>query len=78
MPRTVSLASDFNGWDETKNEMHESDAGTWSCWIPKLSSGTYRYKFVIDGSVWTEDPANPDKEPDGFGGWNSRFVVSEF
>jgi len=74
-PRSVSLAGDFNGWDESKNELLESEPGMWSCWIRKPDSGTYRYKFVIDGRVWTEDPANTDKEPDGFGGWNSKVNV---
>jgi serine protease AprX len=75
VPRSVSLAGDFNGWDFTRNRLHESELGTWSCWIPKLSAGNYRYKFVVDESMWMEDPANTDKEPDGFGGWNSRLVI---
>ena len=76
VPRFVSLAGDFNEWNVTKNYLHESEVGTWSCWIPKLASGNYRYKFVVDGNMWMEDPANTDKEPDGFGGWNSRLAIS--
>jgi serine protease AprX len=75
MPHSVSLAGDFNGWDETKNELLESDPGVWTCWIRKPVAGTYRYKFVLDGTIWTEDPTNNDKEPDGFGGWNSRVTI---
>lgn len=75
VPRSVALAGDFNGWDRTKNHLQDSEAGIWSCWIPKLPSGKYRYKFVIDNALWMEDPTNKDKEPDGFGGWNSRIVI---
>ncbi len=77
VPRSVALAGDFNGWDVTRNHMHESETGTWSCWIPILNSGKYRYKFVVDGMLWMEDPTNNDKEPDGFGGWNSRLAVAD-
>ena len=76
VPRSVALAGDFNGWDVTKNHLHESALGIWSCWIPKLASGKYRYKFVIDGELWMEDPTNNDKEPDGFSGWNSGLTVT--
>lgn len=75
VPRSVALAGDFNGWDPMKNHLHNSEAGTWSCWIPEPPSGKYRYKFVIDDALWMEDPTNNDKEPDGFGGWNSRMIV---
>jgi serine protease AprX len=77
VPRSVELAGDFNGWDSTKIRLHESEEGTWSCWIPTPPPGRYRYKFVIDETLWIEDPANNEKEPDGFGGWNSRLVVPE-
>jgi serine protease AprX len=76
IPRGVTLTGDFNGWNPERTFLHESEPGTWSCWIPKPPSGKYRYKFVIDGGVWLEDPANSDKEPDGFGGWNSNVVIT--
>jgi hypothetical protein len=76
VPRSVCLAGDFNGWDFTRSELHETEPGFWSCWVTKPARGDYRYKFVIDERTWTEDPANPDKEPDGFGGWNSRLTIA--
>lgn len=75
IPRSVALAGDFNGWDCTKNHLHDSVDGIWSCWIPKLPSGNHRYKFVIDDALWVEDPTNNNKEPDGFGGYNSRVIM---
>jgi hypothetical protein len=35
----------------------------------------YRYKFLIDGSDWMPDPANPLRIADGFGGWNSMLEI---
>jgi serine protease AprX len=72
--RSVSLVGDFNDWDPGRNCLHESEPGIWSCWIAKPCESRNRYKFVIDGSMWIDDPANNEKESDGFGGWNSRIV----
>ncbi len=77
VPRSVTLAGDFNSWDPAKQVFYESEEGAWSCWLPKPSPGEYKYKFVIDGTVWVEDPANSHKEPDNFGGWNSTFEIKD-
>ena len=41
----------------------------------KLPPGRYQYKFVIDRVNWKEDPNNPDRTNDGFGGFNSMLDV---
>jgi hypothetical protein len=40
-----------------------------------LGPGTYRYKFLVD-TEWREDPANPRKEVNEYGGYNSIIDVS--
>jgi serine protease AprX len=76
VPRTVAIAGSFNDWDMHTLRLQESHDGWWSVWLPKPQPGTYHYKYVIDGAVWLEDPANKQKEPDGVGGWNSMLVVN--
>jgi 1,4-alpha-glucan branching enzyme len=44
----------------------------------KIKPGRWQYKYVIDGGVvWSEDQANPLKENDGFGGYNSVAILNE-
>jgi hypothetical protein len=52
-------------------EMKE-DNGT-GIWVrtEKLPPGRYQYKFVIDRVNWKEDPNNPNRTDDGYGGFNS-------
>ncbi|MCD6531571.1 hypothetical protein J7K99_03905, partial [bacterium] len=38
---------------------------------------TYQYKFVVNGTEWHEDPDNPAKVDDNFGGFNSVITVTE-
>ncbi len=76
VPRTVAIAGSFNNWDKKGLLLEESSGGWWSGWLPKPNPGAYQYKYIIDGAVWLEDPANKSKEPDGMGGWNSFLIVN--
>jgi glycosidase len=72
----VFLAGTFNNWSDSALPMSDPDRdGTFEVALP-LEPGTYQYKFVVDGQ-WTEDPGNPEKTPDGFGGSNSLLTVGK-
>ncbi len=56
-------------------EMKDEDGdGIWTRLEP-LPAGRYQYKFVIDRVNWKEDPNNPNRTDDGFGGFNSLLDV---
>lgn len=66
--RKVTLAGSFNNWNAGEIRMHKTATG-WE--LPMyLAEGTHTYKFVVDG-IWHADPENPEKLPDGNGGYNS-------
>lgn len=73
--RTVSLMGDFNDWKPLVNEFRRDGHGVWRAKIPKLKPGKHRYKFLIDGERWIDDPSNGLKEPDGHEGFNSILNV---
>ena len=72
--RTVHLAGDFNGWSTTADPLQVGEDGLWTI-HKKLEPGVYAYKFVVDGSTWKQDEANPESVDDGFGGKNSVITV---
>ena len=56
-------------------EMKDEDGdGIWTRMEP-LGPGRYQYKFVIDRVTWKEDPNNPNRIDDGYGGSNSLIDV---
>ena len=56
-------------------EMKDPDGdGVWER-VEPLPMGRYQYKFVIDRVNWKEDPNNPQRLDDGFGGSNSLLDV---
>ena len=72
---SVELVGDFNGWNAAAS-LEKYDDGLWKTAIPCRPTGTYRYKFLVDGTRWTEDPSHALKEEDGYGGFNSLLVIA--
>jgi len=75
----VLVSGSFNGWGdtpETADPLSDDDGdGLWVR-VVHLEPGKHIYKFVVDGQ-WLPDPANPDKEDDGYGSFNSVLNVEE-
>ncbi|MFH1219300.1 MAG: glycogen-binding domain-containing protein [Candidatus Eisenbacteria bacterium] len=69
----VFAVGQFNDWSPTKTRMQKDEDGIWRVTL-KLKPGRYEYKFYADGQ-WLEDPKNPDKAPDPYGGNNSVLTV---
>ncbi|MBI1760970.1 MAG: S8 family serine peptidase [Acidobacteria bacterium] len=74
--RSVALAGDFNDWNWARQRCARDGDGIWRTELPLLVAGRYRYKFVIDGVRWQDDPGNGMKEPDEYGGFNSILHIA--
>lgn len=72
--KKVILSGTFNRWNENLFRMYKIENG-WEV-ILKLSPNDYQYKFIVDGN-WMEDPTNPDKVVNEFGGYNSHIGVKK-
>ncbi len=73
--QAVHLAGDFNGWDAEALPLVRGEDGVWSVTVP-LTPGDHEYKFVVDGQ-WVEDPDNPQRQSDPFGGYNSLVKIRD-
>ena len=71
---SVHLAGTFNSWNTSADPMQKGDGGLWFL-VKPLDPGSYQYKFVVNGTEWKPDPANPQPVDDGYGGTNSVLVV---
>jgi hypothetical protein len=70
----VYLTGSFNSWDPGGFPMALTQTG-WMIQV-YLSEGTHRYKFIVDGTPYT-DPDNPHKLPDGQDGFNSVLALGK-
>jgi hypothetical protein len=71
----ISLIGSFNGWNPHGFAFQQQADRIWKISIPPLPPGSYRYKFLIDGK-WIDDPENPERIEDGYGGFSSILEVN--
>jgi hypothetical protein len=72
--KKVFLSGSFNNWKPNGLAMNRTATG-WE--LPLyLPMGTHTYKFVVDGQ-WHADENNPEKLPDGNGGYNSVWRLGK-
>jgi hypothetical protein len=71
----VSVAGDFNGWNDDAWSLQKNQDGLWFVEAQAPGAGCYEYKFVVNGHRWVEDPSNGMKVPDNYGGLNSLLVI---
>jgi hypothetical protein len=75
---SVSVTGDFTSpaWDATSAIPLTRKSGYFESPPLTLSAGSHLYKFIVDGaSVWVTDQANPSRQDDGHGGFDSVLVV---
>jgi len=73
---SVALVGSFNNWDKDADPMTRRADGVFE-FVIALNPGSYRYKFVLNGSAWIPDPSNNHTQPDDMGGVNSVLRVAE-
>ncbi|MCI0414187.1 S8 family serine peptidase [bacterium] len=71
----VELAADFTNWTAS-NKFEKDPSGMWRAEVKSPGPGRYRYKFILNGNQWVDDPSNGLKEPDNHGGFNSVVEIS--
>lgn len=69
----VGVAGDFNGWRPDTLTAKKDRNGIWRA-AATVSTGTYEYKFVVDGT-WLTDPFCSRRTINSFGSENSVLVV---
>jgi hypothetical protein len=77
---TVHVAGTFNGWPQTIGGggwplVHSPATGQWTGTFV-VGEGDHQYKLVLDEQEWIADPRGTASAPDGFGGANTRLVLS--
>ncbi len=70
----VCLAGDFNQWKSEEHMMRRDEDGWWRIRMA-LPPGEYRFKYVVDGSLWEADFAAYGVEMSRLGGWTSVLYL---
>lgn len=73
--KKVIVTGSFNRWNEEDFKMQKVENG-WKLTL-EIRPGAYEYKFIVDGH-WIEDPSNPSKVVNEFGGYNSYINIGKY
>jgi 1,4-alpha-glucan branching enzyme len=71
----VEVRGSWNDWAEPGLDATQLKPGIWIADLEELPPGRYVYKFLIDGTLWLDDPSNARKAPDASGRFNSVLIV---
>ncbi|GAE90395.1 isoamylase early set domain-containing protein [Acetivibrio straminisolvens] len=74
--KSISVIGDFNNWDGSRNILEKYADGTWMTEV-ELSPGNYRYKFLINGNIYFNDPNALIYTHDDRGSTASLIVIDE-
>jgi 1,4-alpha-glucan branching enzyme len=73
---SVALAGDFNGWHPGSHPMtREGDVFSISVELP--AGTTQRYRFVVDGHRWEDDPTAASHVDNPYGGRDAVVDLSD-
>lgn len=88
---SLAIGGTINSWNPAENLMKKVDADTWKLRLEDIRLGDFIYKYVVyhknpldkdfdtkTDMTWIEDPFNPNRQPDGFDGFNSVLDLSKF
>lgn len=71
----VHLVADHTGWDVSALPFVRTGS-VWRAEMARPAIAEFKYKILVDGTRWLEDPANGRTAPDGWGGLNSVLHVA--
>ncbi len=69
------VAGDFNNWSIEANPMKRLKDGSFSTTISLATGHSYSFRYVLDGTVWVNDPAPDDLVANEYGEQNSVVTV---
>ena len=69
------LAGEFNGWALDATPMKKLKNGSFSVTVSLKSGHSYRFRYVLDGNIWVNDPEADSYAANEYGEDNSVVAV---
>lgn len=69
------LAGEFNSWSLKDTPMKKLKDGSFSATLSLPAGRSYRFRYVLDGSVWVNDTEADGYAPNEYGEENSVLII---
>lgn len=73
--KTVALAGEFNSWDPTAQVLKKQKDGSYKTTIELPVGSEYQFRYILDGTTWTNDWAADKYVASGIAGEENSVVV---
>jgi 1,4-alpha-glucan branching enzyme len=73
--QAVALCGEFNGWDPTTHPMRRRKDGRFTLTLSLASGQPYRFRYLLDGTHWVNDPMADAYVSNPFGSEDSVIHV---
>jgi 1,4-alpha-glucan branching enzyme len=71
----VCLCGEFNSWSPEATPMTKRKDGRFSATVTLQQGQSYRYRYLVDGERWVDDPSPDGYIDNGYGTKDSVVVV---
>jgi 1,4-alpha-glucan branching enzyme len=71
----VCLCGEFNDWSADATPMTRRKDGRFSTTVTLDQGRTYRYRYLVDGERWVDDPSPDEYVDNGYGTKDSVVVL---
>jgi 1,4-alpha-glucan branching enzyme len=69
---TIHLVGDWNGWDTTATPLTlNHQEARWQVALELETGRRYRFRYLLDGSEWLDDPHADDRVENPLGSYDS-------
>jgi 1,4-alpha-glucan branching enzyme len=73
--QSAVLCGEFNDWEPTSHPMTRRKDGSFSLTVSLPAGQQYRYRYLLDGERWMNDPDADGYVPNPYGGEDSLVHV---
>ena len=73
--KTVALAGEFNDWDANSHALKKQKDGSYKTTVELPVGNEYQYRYLLDGTTWTNDWAADKYIASGVSGEENSVVV---
>ncbi len=72
---SILLVGDFNNWQLGETPLKKAKTGIWSVSLDLETGKEYQFRYLIDGTIWENDPEADKYVPSGLGSENSVLAL---
>jgi hypothetical protein len=73
--QSIAVLGEFNGWNADAHPMEKRKDGSWSASVTMECGRPYRFRYLLDGNHWINDPEADSAVVNQFGSEDSVVAV---